>query len=70
MKYNIFEIMIALSFICFCFDYTPILLLGLLFLIIGASYVIRHEEDYEYYTEYEEYSYRRKRSVKRKDKAA
>lgn len=76
MKYNIYEIMIALSFVCFCFDYTPILLLGLLLLMIGGIYVIHHQDeydDYEDFVEYEEceeYAHYDSKKIKKKKKGA
>lgn len=46
MKYNIFEFMIGIGFVLFCFDSTPLLLIGAVLVFIGGKYIIDHQEEY------------------------
>lgn len=44
MKYNRFEIMIVIGLVLFCFDSTPLLLIGAALVFIGGKYILDHQE--------------------------
>jgi hypothetical protein len=46
MKYNIFEVMIILALILFCFEDIFFWIAGAVFMTIGGIHVINHEEKY------------------------
>lgn len=46
MKYNRFEIMIVIGLVLFCFDSTPLLLIGAALVFIGGKYILDHQEEY------------------------
>jgi len=47
MKYNIFGIMIIVAFILYTFEYEPFMVLGTIFLAIGAYPFIKYADEYE-----------------------
>jgi predicted tellurium resistance membrane protein TerC len=46
MKYNIFDVMILVAFVLFCFDHILFWIAGAILMSIGGIYIIRHEDEY------------------------
>jgi hypothetical protein len=52
MKYNIYDMMIIVAFVLFCFDSIPLGIAGAALITIGGWHIVRHEN--EYLDEYED----------------